>query len=86
MATVRVAAVQASYVLMDQQATLDKVAELTGKAAGQGAQLVAFPEVFIPGTPRASRCGWRPPWRSATGGGEPVGLQTKTAGEPAGPA
>ena len=51
MATVRVAAVQASYVLMDQQATLDKVAELTGKAAGQGAQLVAFPEVFIPGTP-----------------------------------
>jgi len=51
MATVRVAAVQASYVLMDQQATLDKVAELTGKAAGQGAQLVAFPEVFIPGSP-----------------------------------
>ena len=51
MATVRVAAVQASYVLMDQQATLDKVAELTGKAAGQGAQLVVFPEVFIPGSP-----------------------------------
>jgi nitrilase len=51
MATVRVAAVQASYVLMDQQATLDKVADLTGKAAGQGAQLVAFPEVFIPGSP-----------------------------------
>jgi len=43
--------VQASYVLMDQQATLDKVAELTGKAAAQGAQLVVFPEVFVPGTP-----------------------------------
>ena len=51
MPTVRVAAVQASYVLMDQQATLDKVAELTGKAAGHGAQLVVFPEVFVPGTP-----------------------------------
>jgi nitrilase len=51
MATVRVAAVQASYVLMNQQATLDKVVELTGKAAAQGAQLVAFPEVFVPGTP-----------------------------------
>jgi nitrilase len=44
MALVRIAAVQASYVLMDQQATLDKVAELTRKAAGQGAQLVVFPE------------------------------------------
>jgi predicted amidohydrolase len=51
MPRVRVAAVQASYVLMDQQATLDKVAELTAKAAVQGAQLVVFPEVFVPGTP-----------------------------------
>ena len=33
MTRVRVAAVQASYVLMDRQATLDKVAELTGQAA-----------------------------------------------------
>src|SRR5271170_3846561 len=51
MTRVRVAAVQASYVLMDRQATLDKVAELTGQAATQGAQLVVFPEVFVPGTP-----------------------------------
>ena len=51
MPRVRVAAVQASYVLMDQQATLDKVAELTAKAAVQGAQLVVFPEAFVPGTP-----------------------------------
>src|ERR1017187_2253941 len=35
MPRVRVAAVQASYVLMDKQATLDKVAELTAKAAVQ---------------------------------------------------
>ena len=48
---VRVAAVQASYVLMDQRATLERVAELSAKAAEQGAQLVVFPEVFVPGTP-----------------------------------
>lgn len=51
MPVVRVAAVQASCVLMDKQATLDKVAELTAKAAALGAQLVVFPEVFVPGTP-----------------------------------
>ena len=49
--SVRVAAVQASYVLMDQGATLDRVAALTAQAAAQGAQLVALPEVFVPGTP-----------------------------------
>ena len=51
MATVRVAAVQASYVLMDRDKTIDRVAELTAKAAAAGAQLVVFPEVFVPGTP-----------------------------------
>jgi nitrilase len=52
MTTVRVAAVQASYVLMDREACLDRVAELTAAAAAaEGAQLVAFPEVFVPGTP-----------------------------------
>jgi len=49
--TVRVAAVQASYVLMDQAATIDKVAALTAAAAARNAQLVVFPEVFVPGTP-----------------------------------
>jgi nitrilase len=51
MAKVRVAAVQAAYVLMDREATLDRVADLTAQAAQQGAQLVVFPEVFVPGTP-----------------------------------
>jgi nitrilase len=51
MTTVRVAAVQASYVLMDREATLDCVEELTAVAARQGAQLVVFPEAFVPGTP-----------------------------------
>ncbi len=51
MTSLRVAAVQASYVLMDRAATLERVAALAGQAAAQGAQLVAFPEVFVPGTP-----------------------------------
>ena len=51
MSTLRVAAVQASFVLMNRDATIDRVAELTSEAARQGAQLVAFPEVFVPGTP-----------------------------------
>jgi nitrilase len=49
--TLRVAAVQASYVLMNRDATIDRVAALTAAAGGQGAQLVVFPEVFVPGTP-----------------------------------
>ncbi len=47
----RVAAVQASYVLMDREATLQRVEELTADAAGRGAEVVAFPEAFVPGTP-----------------------------------
>ena len=48
---VRVAAVQAEYVLMNAAATLDRVAQRTTEAAAKGAELVAFPEAFIPGTP-----------------------------------
>ena len=51
MATVTVAAVQAAYVLMDQQACLDKAVALLHQAAGHGAKIVVFPEAFIPGTP-----------------------------------
>jgi nitrilase len=51
MSALRVAAVQAAYVLMDRDATIDRVAGLTAAAAGEGAQLVVFPEVFVPGTP-----------------------------------
>jgi nitrilase len=51
MSKIRIAAVQAAYVLMDREATLDRVADLTARAAERGAQLVVFPEVFVPGTP-----------------------------------
>jgi hypothetical protein len=51
MTTLRVAAVQASYVLMDRAASIDRVAALTAAAAAQAADLVVFPELFVPGTP-----------------------------------
>src|SRR5262245_46415531 len=51
MATVKIAAVQAAYELMDQKATLSKAIGLLEQAAADGAEIVVFPEVFIPGTP-----------------------------------
>ena len=47
----KIAAVQAAYVLMDQQATLAKAIDLIRQAAADGAQIVVLPEAFIPGTP-----------------------------------
>ena len=51
MATMTVAAVQAAYVLMDRDATLAKVEELLADPAVRAADLVVFPEAFVPGTP-----------------------------------
>ena len=52
MATVKVAAVQAAYVLMDQQACLAKaIGPDRGGPRRRAPQIVVFPEVFIPGTP-----------------------------------
>src|SRR6476620_8152941 len=49
--TAKVAAVQAAYVLMDQQGTLSKATAMLETAAAADADIVVFPEVFIPGTP-----------------------------------
>ncbi|MBR0909149.1 carbon-nitrogen hydrolase family protein [Bradyrhizobium japonicum] len=47
----RAAAVQASPVYLNPGATADKAASLVREAAANGAKLVAFPEVFVPGYP-----------------------------------
>ena len=44
----RVAAVQATPVILDAQACIDKAIERLEEAAGQGAQLVVLPETFVP--------------------------------------
>jgi nitrilase len=43
-----VACIQAEPVILDREATIDRIAELAGDAAGRGAQLVLFPETFVP--------------------------------------
>src|SRR5271165_5651834 len=50
--TVRAAVVQAAPVLFDTRRSLEKLAELSSEAAGQGAELVVFPEAFIGGYPK----------------------------------
>jgi predicted amidohydrolase len=46
--TVRVAAVQATPVILDCDASVEKAIELIREAAGGGARLVCLPETFIP--------------------------------------
>jgi len=45
--TVRVAAVQATPVILDAEATIDKAIELIDEAADGGASLIVFPECFV---------------------------------------
>lgn len=45
--TVRVAAVQATPVILDAEGSVDKAVALIGEAAAEGAQLVVLPEVFV---------------------------------------
>jgi nitrilase len=46
--TVRIAAVQATPVVLDAEACVEKAIELIGEAAGEGAQLAVLPEAFVP--------------------------------------
>ncbi|CAX24326.1 carbon-nitrogen hydrolase family protein [Ancylobacter dichloromethanicus] len=47
----RVAAIQAAPVFLDSAATTDRALEFLRQAASGGAELIAFPEVFIAGYP-----------------------------------
>jgi nitrilase len=58
---VRVACVQAEPVVLDREATLDKLERLAVEAAGAGAELVVFPETFVSVYPSST-------WASALAG------------------
>lgn len=66
---VKVAVIQAAPVLFDKQATLDKACTLLVEAASRGAQLVVFPEAFIPAYPRGLGFGMVVGSRSEAGRG-----------------
>lgn len=61
--TFTIAAVQATPIFLDREATVEKVGRLTKEAAGGGSALVAFPEAFVPTYPDWV---WRTtPWADA---------------------
>jgi nitrilase len=45
--SVRVAAVQATPVILDAEATVEKACQLIAEAAGKGAQIAVLPEAFV---------------------------------------
>jgi nitrilase len=51
---VKAACVQAEPVVLDRDATLEKLELLAAEAAGEGAELVVFPEAFIPVYPSST--------------------------------
>src|SRR3954470_5249135 len=67
---VTVACVQAEPVILDRERTLDKLEGLAAQAAGKGAELVAFPETFVPVYPSSrwakAFAGWQSEGAKAT--------------------
>src|SRR5438093_3902151 len=64
-APVTVACVQAEPVILDRDATIEKLARLAAEAAGNGAKLLVFPETIIPAYPSSvwarALAGWTEP-------------------------
>ena len=64
-APVKVACIQAEPVILDREATIDKLVALAAEAAGNGAQLLVFPETFVPAYPSSvwakALAGWSEP-------------------------
>jgi nitrilase len=60
-----VACVQAEPVVLDLEASIEKLAVLTAEAAGNGASMVVFPEAFLPAYPSSAwakaLAGWADP-------------------------
>jgi nitrilase len=63
--SVRVAAVQATPVILDVDATIDKVVDLVAEAAEGGARLIVFPETFVSLYPSGAWAAQAATWASA---------------------
>ncbi len=61
------AVVQAGSILMDKKSCTEKAVSLIGEAAGEGAEIILFPEAFISGYPRGLYFGTRVGDRSDRG-------------------
>ncbi len=48
---VRISAAQAAPVYLNKEKTIEKVIGIVKESAENGAQIVVFPEVFVPGYP-----------------------------------
>src|SRR5512146_1186007 len=90
---VRAAVVQAAPCLFEREATVEKAVRLTAEAAAHGAQIILFPEAFIPAYPRglsfgtvvgsrspAGRHTWQRYWANSV---EVPGPETAALGEAA---
>ena len=51
----KAAAIQAAPVFLDREATVEKAGQWIREAAQKGAELIAFPEVYIPAYPYWNR-------------------------------
>lgn len=63
----RIAVVQAAPVMFDKAACTDKAAGLIREAGEQGAELIVFPELFVPGYPYGMTYGFTVGSRTADG-------------------
>jgi nitrilase len=83
--TVKVACIQAEPVVLDRDATLDKMAGIAAEAAREGAQLLVFPEAFLPAYPSSvwarALAGW-----AAEGAKEAFALLARESVQVPGPA
>ena len=65
--TCKVAVIQAAPVMFDKQRCTSKALSLTKEAAKNGAELIVFPELFIPGYPYGMTFGYTVGSRTADG-------------------
>ena len=84
-AVVTVACIQAEPVVLDREATLDKMAGIAAEAASEGARLLVYPEAFLPAYPSSvwarALAGW-----AAVGAKEAFALLARESVQVPGPA